>query len=42
MQAALKSVDKCKGNLNILSGTNKVKVEWIPGYSGILGNEKAR
>lgn len=35
-----KLVDECK-NLNSLSIANRVRLEWVPGHSGIQGNEKA-
>lgn len=50
-QAAIKSLEspytnsvlvrECKRNLNNLAVHNMVKVVWIPGHSGLDGNEKA-
>lgn len=36
-----KLVNECKHNLNILGTHNTVKLIWIPGHSGLDGNEEA-
>ena len=50
-QAALKSllnpkisskiVEQCKASLNCLGRSISVKLEWVPGHSGVHGNDKA-
>ena len=32
---------ECKSRLNSLGTTNQVKVIWVPGHTGVEGNEKA-
>jgi ribonuclease HI len=34
-------VAKCMNALSVLAGLNEVTLVWVPGYSGILGNEEA-
>lgn len=36
-----KLVKECKNSLNKLSATNEVSLIWVPGHTGISGNEKA-
>jgi ribonuclease HI len=35
-----KTVNKCLENINQLGQNNNLKLVWVPGHSGILGNEK--